>query len=385
MPRRARRQTPDPGRRTGRSARLPQRTATGHGVWARYRDNGARHLVGIARALQARLMHTLRHEHGFEGLRPSFGPFLSLLWLEERPLASIAGQLAISRQACTQLANLTERTGYVERRSDPQDRRSKQVRLTRRGRALVEAAVAVILEVETEYAALVGRSAYRGFARSLAALYRGLRIPTHENPALTAAAGRSIGVLPLVAVRIQHDLMEATGARGHRALKMSYAQVLPLIGAEGGRIHEIARIAGVSRQAIGATSRDLEARGYLRREPDPRDRRGAVLRLTPDGVRLIRDSVAALDDLDRDMARILGRERFQGLRHVARKLYLALHIEQEIFETGSAPGCEVPPHTAPQANDEIARLAARLRSRLGAGDTLRLAALLAAPARTSTG
>ena len=73
------------------------------------------------------------------------------------------------------------------------------------------------------------------------------------------AANRSGGVLPLIALRVQRDLMDATVARGHAGLKLSHAQVLPLIGPDGGRIHEMARIQRVSRQAISAVSRELEA------------------------------------------------------------------------------------------------------------------------------
>ncbi len=353
-------------------------------AWSRYRDNGARHLIGISRDLQSRVMRRLGEERGFRGLRPSLGPFLSLLWIEGRPITAVAAELAISAQACAQLANLAEAAGYLERRPDPADGRSKLVRLTRRGRALVEAAVEIILDVESEYAALAGPSAYARFTDSLAALYQGLRLPAHADRALTRAAGRSAGVLPLIAERIQQLLMQATLARGHAGLKLSHGQVLPLIGPEGGRVHEIARVQRVSRQAISATSRDLEALGYLRREPDPRDGRGGVLRLTARGSALIRDSVSAVDGLERRFAGLLGAARLAELLRVARSLYQALRLEQEIFETEferRAGGAARSSGSLPRAGDEIQRLAARLRSELGDVDAERLASLLGARAR----
>lgn len=352
-------------------------------TWSRYRANSARHLIGISRDLQSRLMRALGEERGFQGLRPSLGPLLSLLWVEGRPLTAIASQLAISPQACTQLANLAEAAGYLERKPDPEDRRSKLVLLTRRGRELVEAAVEIILEVETEYAELVGPRAYQRFASSLAALYQGLRIPTHANPALTAAAGRSAGVLPLIAVRIQQQLMEATIGRGHTGLKLSHGQVLPLIGPRGGRVYEIARLQRMSRQAISATARDLEALGYLRREVDARDRRGGVLQLTTRGSRLIRDSLSALDALERSFSEILGNAKLAHVRHVARDLYQSLHLEQSIFEAASTPQIEaIAPQIAIRREDAaIERLATRLRHQLGDRDAERLATLLASRVR----
>lgn len=347
-------------------------------AWSRYRDNSARHLIGISRDLQSRLMRALCEERGFQGLRPSLGPLLSLLWIEGRPLTAIASQLAISKQACTQLANLAEAAGYLERQPDPGDRRSKLVLLTRRGRALVESAVEIVLEVETQYAGLVGPRAYQRFATSLAALYQGLRIPTHANPALTAAAGRSAGALPLIAVRIQQDLMQATLGCGHSGLKLSHGQVLPLIGPGGGRVTEIARVQRTSRQAISASARELEAQGYLRREADPRDRRGGVLRLTARGSRLIRDSLGAVDALERRFSEILGPARLEQLRRVARELYRALQLEQAIFE-GASPRtheASAPRTVSRREHGAIERLATRLRAQLGDRDAGRLATLL---------
>ena len=333
-------------------------------------------------------MRTLAEERGYRGLRPSFGPFFSLIWIEGRPLTAIASQLAISKQACSQLANLAEEAGYLERKRDPEDRRSKVVMLTRRGRALVEQAVQIILESESEYADLVGTKSYRRFTSSLTALYRGLGLTTHADSVLTARASQSIGVLPLIAVRIQRDLMEATIARGHTGLKMSHGQVLPLIGSEGGRIHEIARIQRVSRQAVSATSRDLEALGYLRREPDPLDRRGVVLRLTDRGTRMIGHSVAALDGLEHSFRDILGGRRLEHLQQVARDLFQALHLEEEIFEEGSrrrAPARASSSGRAGTVGRDIHRLATKLQRQLGSRNTARLVALLGPRAgRTAT-
>ncbi|MGE4606065.1 MAG: MarR family transcriptional regulator [Myxococcota bacterium] len=353
---------------------------------SRYRDNAARHLIGISRDLQGRLIRLLSGEYGYRGLRPSLGPFLSLVWIEGRPLTAIASQLGISKQACGQLANLAERAGYLERKPDPQDRRAKLVMLSPRGRALIEHAVGIIGEIESEYAGLVGRQSYRRLTMSLASLYEGMGIPTHADRALTAAAKQSVGLLPLIAVRVQQDLMEATIGRGHVGLKMSHGLLLPFIAPEGARVHQIARIQRVSRQAISATSQDLEALGYLRRETDPRDRRGVVLRLTKRGTRLIRDSVAALDGLERSFRDILGAPRLEQFQQVARDLYRALHLEEEIFaaraEGPAEPNSNGDPRLENGAND-IHGLAKSLRRQLGRHDSARLAALLEPRAKST--
>jgi DNA-binding MarR family transcriptional regulator len=359
--------------RAGQGARRSDPTRT----WSRYRENVARHLIGISRDLESRVMRSLAEEAGFTGLRPSFGPLLSLIWKQGRSPTALAGELAISSQACGQLIDQAERAGYLAREPNPEDGRSKLVRLTPRGEELVAEGVRIILARESEYRALVGPAAYLRFTASLASLYTGLGIPTHADVALKARAGRSIGVLPLIAVRIQQELMKATIARGHAGLKMSHGQVLPHIGPEGGRIHAIARLHDVSRQAISATSRDLEALGYVRREPDPRDRRGVVLRLTTRGTRLIRDSLQALDGLGRQFRRVLGAKRLEQLEAVAGELYRALRLEEELIAEDLALG--VAPNGANgrvRSGADIHQLATRLRRQLGSRDSARLAALL---------
>ena len=330
----------------------------------RYRDNLARHLIGISRDLQARVREALA-ERGHRGLRPSFGPLLSLVRDEGRSLSALASDLGISNQAASQLVNLVEGAGYLVRRPNRADKRSKLVVLTPRGRALVSDGIEIILASEADYSARVGAAAYRRFTAALAALYRGLDLPAHPDPMLMARVSRSVGVLPLIALRVERELMRVTGARGHAGLQMSFGQVLPLIGPEGGRIHEIARVQRVSRQAISAVAQELVARGYLARRPDPRDRRGVVLVLTQAGEALIRDSVAAHDALERSFATRLGAARLAQLQQVARDLYHALRLETEVFE----PRAEAVRH-------DVRRLATRLRRRLGRGDAARLAALL---------
>ncbi len=350
MPAAARSRRPDRRQRPGRAP-----------AWSRYRGNAPRHLIAIARDLQSRALREL-HEHGFEGVRPGFTPLLTRLWHESRPLTSLAGELAISAQACSQLVGHVEAAGYLERRPNPDDGRSRVARLTPRGRALIEESVQILLACDREYATHVGASAYQRFTVALAALYRGLGLPVHADSTLIARAGRSAGVLPVIANRIEQQLMETAIARGHVGLKLSHGAVLQHIGPEGARIHEIARIHRVSRQATHATARELEALGYVRRRADARDRRGGALALTERGAKLIADSVAAIDALEGSFRAILGERRFALVERVANDLYHALALSANAPAAGAAL--------------DIEQLAARLRGQLGAADAARLAALL---------
>jgi len=342
----------------------------------RYRRNLARHLIGIARDLQGRVQRALHGESGYTDLRPSFGPLLSMLWDADRPLGFLARELAISNQAVSQLVDRAERAGYLTRRPNPEDGRSRLVALTAHGRGLLADGVQALSAAEDGYAALLGPETLRRFTRALAALHRELRLPLHGDAQLRRRADSSIGTLPLLAERVQRDLMQATAARGHPGLKMSHGRVLPLIGPRGGRVGQIARIQRVSRQAISATARDLQRLGYLCRAPEPSDRRGGLFDLTPEGRRLIDDSIAAVDELERRFDALLGQARFRDLQRTASTLYASLGLEAEVFEsvrpTHPSREPEDAEHGGRRTRREIEQLADRLRHWLGREGAARL-------------
>jgi DNA-binding MarR family transcriptional regulator len=65
---------------------------------------------------------------------------LTVIAAEEDPLslASVARRLAVSKQNMTGMMTRLEQLGLVERAEDPADLRSAKVRLTRRGRSIIE-------------------------------------------------------------------------------------------------------------------------------------------------------------------------------------------------------------------------------------------------------
>lgn len=314
------------------SSKLRPTTTGSPDLWACYRDNLPRHLMGISRELQARVMHDLIDRRGYTALRLSFAPFLSLIWEEARSASAIAEELSISKQACGQIANLIEAAGYLERMPNPTDRRSKLVRLTRKGRSLVEDGANLIAGSDADYSALVGATRYHEFTEALLDVYQGIRATRQILPSAGPEHRQSVGLLPMIVEDLQRTLMMSATSRGHAGLKMSHGQVLTLIGPQGGRIHEIARVQRVSRQAISAISQDLEAHGYLRRAPDPLDRRGVVLTLTRKGQTLIADSVAGVVELESQLESMIGAGRLEALRRVASEIYRALQLEEEVFE-----------------------------------------------------
>ena len=111
------------------------------------------------------------HEHGFDDLD---APHLNVLLYPgpqgSRP-SELASRLGMSKQAVNYLLGELERCGYIERRPDPDDLRSRRIALTERGEAVGLVMREAVTEVEREWEAKLGRKQFaqlRGLLGELA-------------------------------------------------------------------------------------------------------------------------------------------------------------------------------------------------------------------------
>ena len=298
-------------------------------TWNKYRSNMPRHLMGVSRYLQSKTMHTLTEQQGHSSLRLSFEPFISLLSEKSCRLTELAARLKISKQSCKQTTAQIEKAGYIQRINDPSDGRAKILALTRRGQKLIEQGSQAAASVLDEFTAISSDRCVSDLSELLAELTKNESLPAYsqsqENSILLAV------LLPRISDHITHRLMQLTIAKGHLDLKLSYGQVLSLIGLDGGRIQQIAAIQAVSKQAISAIATELENLGYIFRAQDPNDARQRVLMLSDKGWSLLADSVAAIDELEKEFTDIIGRKKLQQLKITAAELYNNLQLETEIF------------------------------------------------------
>lgn len=100
--------------------------------------------------IRGRMLAAL-HEQGFDDLIPAH--LIVLRWPGPdglRPV-EVAGQTGMSKQALNYLLGQLEETGYLERVDDPDDRRSKRIRMTKRGWAAGKVMREAVGEVEQEF------------------------------------------------------------------------------------------------------------------------------------------------------------------------------------------------------------------------------------------
>ena len=118
----------------------------------------------------------------------------------------------------------------------------------------------------------------------------------------------------LLGFRTLIDELHAELARqGHPDVRPLHGFVFQAIGLEGTTAADLGRRLGVSKQAAGKTVDALERMGSVVREPDARDARRKLIRLTDRGVDCLTRSARIFEQLRAGWAETLGEERLRAL------------------------------------------------------------------------
>jgi DNA-binding MarR family transcriptional regulator len=125
----------------------------------------------------------------------------------------------------------------------------------------------------------------------------------------------NLGQLLLRAFRwFDESLIAALHAAGWPELTRAHSLVFAHLDPGGTRTAEIARRAGISRQAVHQTVQELQRLGLVRLVPDPTNRSAKLVVPTDRGQASIRVAKATLANLEEELAQRLGRDRVRALR-----------------------------------------------------------------------
>ncbi|MEN8722075.1 MAG: MarR family transcriptional regulator [Alphaproteobacteria bacterium] len=120
-----------------------------------------------------------------------------------------------------------------------------------------------------------------------------------DRPALMATLFQTF-------VWFDRNLQQNLVARGWPPASRTESQLLLLVGSGVTRQKDIARILGLTPQAINQTSNQLIAKGLIALEPDPDDRRQRIIVIPPEGLDMHLDAVAILAGLEAEIAQQIG-------------------------------------------------------------------------------
>jgi DNA-binding MarR family transcriptional regulator len=131
-------------------------------------------------------------------------------------------------------------------------------------------------------------------------------------------------LLRVPAEAIHRRLIAGLNASGFPELRLPHMAVLQYPGPNGCRPQELARRAGMSKQAMNQLLRTLERLGYVRRSDDAGgDGRARTVHFTKRGEAVWTRMWEILEDIEADWGRALGKRRFDQLKTLLRDLWLA--------------------------------------------------------------
>lgn len=105
-----------------------------------------------------------------------------------------------------------------------------------------------------------------------------------------------------------------------RDIRPTHGCVFRYVQGEGMRLTEIAERADMTKQSVGEIVDDLAARGYVKRVPDPDDRRAKLICLTERGEEAQAFGLRLFAQVEKGWAERYGRERIAQLRELLEEI-----------------------------------------------------------------
>lgn len=124
---------------------------------------------------------------------------------------------------------------------------------------------------------------------------------------LPKAAGRLF-------LRLQRAMFREIAEAGFADISPRHGAVLAYLVPRGRRISEFAELSGQHKQVIGTIADELEAMGYLTREPDPTDGRAKLLVPTERGEAELAAATRIIAEIETRIAAEIGDGRLEELK-----------------------------------------------------------------------
>jgi DNA-binding MarR family transcriptional regulator len=123
---------------------------------------------------------------------------------------------------------------------------------------------------------------------------------------------RDLGVLAgRLLFSVQNELFRRLHEQGFHDIVPRHGAVLAYLRPEGIRATDVARLSGQLKQVVGVIIDDLEDLGYVKRKPDPADRRAKLVVPTARGRRQMEAADSIMADIMKRHARNLGADEFR--------------------------------------------------------------------------
>jgi DNA-binding MarR family transcriptional regulator len=134
----------------------------------------------------------------------------------------------------------------------------------------------------------------------------------------------------------EQRLAAAIKDRGHPNFRAKHSAVLAHIDPEGTRLSTLADRAAMSKPAMLQLVDELESKGYVKREPDPYDRRAKLIVPTEKGIDQISVAFQVAEDLEQQVRELVGRQQYRVLRQALINLQAHYNLEPDSAQMRAA-------------------------------------------------
>lgn len=114
--------------------------------------------------------------------------------------------------------------------------------------------------------------------------------------------------------KLSQNLYGRLAKAGFPEIRPAHSAVFRNISPDGSRTTELAEQADMTKQSMGYLVDYLERHGFVRLEPDPKDGRAKIVRLTPRGRRVTQTLVQSSAHLEEQVAMTMGQKSLGQLR-----------------------------------------------------------------------
>src|SRR3712207_5978747 len=119
---------------------------------------------------------------------------------------------------------------------------------------------------------------------------------------------------------MESRLLKALGPAGFDDITLAQARIAARIGPRGTRLTDLAEQALVTKQTAGHLVDQLERAGYVRRVPDPTDKRARLVRMAERGQDLVALARKVEHEVEAEWTAHLGDEATAHLRAALERL-----------------------------------------------------------------
>lgn len=114
--------------------------------------------------------------------------------------------------------------------------------------------------------------------------------------------------------------VERMVGRGHAWFAEARANLLHLISADGTRQSALVVKSQMTKQAVQQFLDELEQDGLVKRQPDPADARGRLVRFTPKGLKALADANIVKREIEMEYQALIGRDGLTQLKSALDKI-----------------------------------------------------------------